>query len=257
MPYRYNGKELEAMNGLNQMDYGARRRLSWAPIWTSVDPLAEKYYSMSPYAYCAGNPVRYIDVQGKWIQDSKGGHAYSNGNWSNNTSMGTRTIGNDLQLTPIGRTQFNAMQNAAYPVKFTLSPGDGGTRNAGYHYTLVDGKITSAEIIVYAGNAKSTLDKVNAVINNPNAVVKADAGADDKARVANPPKTMDEVIGQEAVHETTHLTRDNLSDNSSTDYNVREGEPNNAEINAVKQTPENRIEPIPTPVVGIKIEPTK
>jgi len=65
LPYRYNGKELEAMNGLNQMDYGARRRFSWAPIWTSVDPLAEKYYSISPYAYCAGNPVRYIDADGR------------------------------------------------------------------------------------------------------------------------------------------------------------------------------------------------
>ena len=65
LPYRYNGKELEAMNGLNQMDYGARRRFSWAPIWTSVDPMAEKYYSISPYAYCAGNPVNLIDPNGE------------------------------------------------------------------------------------------------------------------------------------------------------------------------------------------------
>lgn len=31
-----------------------------------MDPLAEKYYSVSPYVYCAGNPVNRIDVQGKW-----------------------------------------------------------------------------------------------------------------------------------------------------------------------------------------------
>jgi RHS repeat-associated protein len=65
LPFRYNGKEMETMNGLNQMDYGARRRYSGLPIWTGPDDLREKYYSISPYAYCAGNPVRFIDVNGK------------------------------------------------------------------------------------------------------------------------------------------------------------------------------------------------
>ena len=32
--------------------------------WTSVDPLCKKYYSISPYAYCANNPVRFIDPTG-------------------------------------------------------------------------------------------------------------------------------------------------------------------------------------------------
>ena len=67
LPYRYNGKELEAMNGLNQMDYGARRRFAGLPVWTGVDPLAEKYYSISPYVYCAGNPIRFIDPNGKEV----------------------------------------------------------------------------------------------------------------------------------------------------------------------------------------------
>lgn len=41
-----------------------------------MDPLAEKYYSLSPYAYCAGDPVNLVDP--------KGTHNYkftSNGNW--------------------------------------------------------------------------------------------------------------------------------------------------------------------------------
>ena len=33
--------------------------------WTSLDPLAEKYYNVSPYAYCHNNPIRYIDPDGK------------------------------------------------------------------------------------------------------------------------------------------------------------------------------------------------
>jgi len=36
-------------------------------ILTGVDPLAEKYYSISPYAYCAGNPVNRIDYDGREI----------------------------------------------------------------------------------------------------------------------------------------------------------------------------------------------
>jgi hypothetical protein len=52
------------MNGLNQMDYGARRRFSWNPSWTSVDPLAEKYYNVSPYVYCLSSPVNRIDPDG-------------------------------------------------------------------------------------------------------------------------------------------------------------------------------------------------
>jgi RHS repeat-associated protein len=64
LPYRYNGKELEAMNGLNEYDYGARRRETGIPVWTTVDPLAEKYYGVSPYAFCAGNPIYYVDPDG-------------------------------------------------------------------------------------------------------------------------------------------------------------------------------------------------
>jgi hypothetical protein len=47
-------------------DYGAR----WKPDWyfTTVDPLAEKYYSISPYAYVANNPLKFIDPDGKqWL----------------------------------------------------------------------------------------------------------------------------------------------------------------------------------------------
>ena len=32
--------------------------------WSTPDPLSEKYYSISPYAYCAGNPVNLVDPEG-------------------------------------------------------------------------------------------------------------------------------------------------------------------------------------------------
>ena len=33
-------------------------------MWLSVDPLADKYPSISPYAYCAWNPVKLVDPDG-------------------------------------------------------------------------------------------------------------------------------------------------------------------------------------------------
>ncbi|SHF19808.1 RHS repeat-associated core domain-containing protein [Bacteroides luti] len=60
--YKYNGKELDRMHGLDLYDYGAR--MQDGIRFTTIDPLAEKYYSISPYAYCANNPIRFIDPDG-------------------------------------------------------------------------------------------------------------------------------------------------------------------------------------------------
>ena len=34
-------------------------------IWLSVDPMSDKYPSTSPYAYCANNPVKLVDPNGR------------------------------------------------------------------------------------------------------------------------------------------------------------------------------------------------
>jgi len=51
--------------------FGARYYSSDLSIWLSVDPLASKYPSTSPYMYVRGNPVMLIDPDGR--SDSKFG----------------------------------------------------------------------------------------------------------------------------------------------------------------------------------------
>ena len=66
-PFKYNGKEFVEMNGYDTYDYGWRGYYPAMGSFQTIDPLAEKYYSISPYAYCAGNPVRFVDVNGMWF----------------------------------------------------------------------------------------------------------------------------------------------------------------------------------------------
>lgn len=49
------------------LDFGARLYDPLTLAWDSPDPLADKYPSLSPYAYCAGDPVNFIDPDGKRI----------------------------------------------------------------------------------------------------------------------------------------------------------------------------------------------
>ena len=63
-PYRFNGKESQKFAGLPYLDYGARYYHPLSSRWTTMDPMAEKYYSVSPYAFCSGNPVNFVDVDG-------------------------------------------------------------------------------------------------------------------------------------------------------------------------------------------------
>ena len=63
-PYKYNGKELDLMHGLNTYDYGARQHDPILCRWDRIDPLCEKYYNISPYVYANNNPIKFVDPDG-------------------------------------------------------------------------------------------------------------------------------------------------------------------------------------------------
>ena len=63
-PYLYNGKEIDMMHDLEWYDYGARMYEPGLCRFMTMDPLCEKYYNISPYAYCSNNPIRFVDPTG-------------------------------------------------------------------------------------------------------------------------------------------------------------------------------------------------
>ena len=63
--YKYNGKELDRMLGLDWFDYGARHYDGALTVWGTMDPLCEKYYNISPYVYCGNNPINAFDPDGR------------------------------------------------------------------------------------------------------------------------------------------------------------------------------------------------
>jgi len=79
--YRFGGKEIAgqkasasafagipaAAAGSPYLDFGARLYDPRTAAWLSQDPMAEKYYPISPYVYCAGNPVNLVDPDGRYF----------------------------------------------------------------------------------------------------------------------------------------------------------------------------------------------
>ena len=65
-PFTFTGKERDAETGFSY--FGARYYDSdLSGLFLSIDPMADKYPSISPYAYCTWNPVRLIDPDGRDI----------------------------------------------------------------------------------------------------------------------------------------------------------------------------------------------
>ena len=73
-PWKYNGKEFVEMHGVDEYDSKARWYYPAICRTTTMDPLAEKYYPTSPYAWCGNNSIRNVDLDGKdvWELNEQG-----------------------------------------------------------------------------------------------------------------------------------------------------------------------------------------
>jgi RHS repeat-associated protein len=79
--YKYNGKELQSKefsdgSGLESYDYGARMHDPQLGRWWQMDPMADKFSSLTPFNFVENNPINLIDPDGQeakdWFKDKKG-----------------------------------------------------------------------------------------------------------------------------------------------------------------------------------------
>jgi len=79
-------------------------------MWLSVDPLADKYPNISPYAYCAWNPVKLVDPEGReaideddWYKDKNGYvHWDANVHSQKDLKNGEEYLGKTVMMTAEG-----------------------------------------------------------------------------------------------------------------------------------------------------------
>ena len=67
--YLFTGKENQAKQGAGELYDSQARFMDTEGRFLSIDPLAEKFYHLSPYTYCAGDPVNLVDPDGRMFGD--------------------------------------------------------------------------------------------------------------------------------------------------------------------------------------------
>ena len=155
-PLVSTGKEKDTETGYGY--FGARcMDHELMTMWLSVDPMADKYPSISPYAYCAWNPVKLVDPDGRElvIMDGrtryyyKNGHVYINAKCNGLTfdsrlGKDARTIKNNLDKmleSGAGKKVINRLINSSecYTISVDAKTGDGYYSTANNKVSLVSG----------------------------------------------------------------------------------------------------------------------
>ena len=151
-PFSCTGKERDEETGYGY--FGARYMdHELMTMWLSVDPMADKYPSISPYAYCAWNPVKLVDPDGMDFDPTMEEYASQVELYCDNQ---IKKLSGKKSLTDEEKTQLSEFQNTKeeirkmredgstlYRLDFYQLPGEDADKTSGitnYAYTETTGK---------------------------------------------------------------------------------------------------------------------
>ena len=102
-------------------DHGARQYNPGIFRWMVPDPLSEKYYGQSVYNYCGGNPMSFVDRDGRFIETI----------WDiANLALDVESLSQNVRNRDVGGTALDAV-SLAIDAAAVLIPGvPGGTGTA-------------------------------------------------------------------------------------------------------------------------------
>lgn len=185
--HKYNGKELDRMHGLDFYDYGARNYDAALGMFTSMDPLCEKYYHISPYAYCGGNPVNRVDLDGKeW-------NYIINDDGTIHVTVDVR-LEIDANLTDEQIDSYKTSINTAF--NYALSSVEGGRYSGSvtFNGNAIDGQVTP--VLTLGAITDSTQGGQTSY--NYSTVNLFDTNGNERSYID---------VGYDAVHELLHTAR--------------------------------------------------
>lgn len=129
-------KEFSDGSGLEVYDYGNRMYNCQIGRWSTIDALAEKYQSYSPYQFVANNPIRYKELDGRYFVDSKGNKVNVSVNKSGQVVVGKNASADLKRMAGLVNSSgsksavamFNKMGNNATKINFKIetAPKDNG-----------------------------------------------------------------------------------------------------------------------------------
>ena len=158
-PYLFNAKEFDEETGMYY--YGARYYEPRLSLWMSVDPLEEKYPSLSTYCYAYNNPIQYIDVKGEKPKDRiRKGIASTITNAAERAHSLYLKIEKMMDEHPVVKVVVNKFVSSVSMVVASMTDMNPNTMGWGdlthiWLYELGDYK---NDVIVFGQNAKTTND---------------------------------------------------------------------------------------------------
>lgn len=226
--YGFNGMEMdnEVKGQGNSYDFGARIYDNRVGRWLALDPLAQKYSSLSPYCFVTNSPLRFIDPDGKQLVDPDGNIAYKDGKWTKYATEDMKELGRIMMQTVAGKELFQEMIKSKYQVTMRIDQGPAPNKknshvrgrtfadrhwDIDYNFTRIEGIVS---IVIYEDEIEAAQKKIKRRLDIDGGINYSEA---DRLRGK---VSKEQAIAATTGHEIVHAIKDA---NHQTIINVNNG----------------------------------